>query len=255
MFRSYKDNLVCAFSTRKGGVSKGPYESMNLSLSSGDDPASVLKNYEIWCKSLGVDYCETVMVHQVHGNNVIRVKRDNCGEGLLKACKYDADGMITNEPGVALVTSHADCTPVYLYDPKHKAIGLCHAGWRGTTLEIASKAIEKMNEAFGSSPEDIYAAIGPCISQKYFECDADVISAILNMCTYTDGTYYFDEQSNKYHVSMPILNKSVLINSGLKKENIEIDGSCTYGCAEKFFSHRRMGSERGGHAALLMLKK
>ena len=108
---------------------------------------------------------------QTHTNNVVRVDERNKGQGLFRTRMKDVDGMVTNVPGVALVTYHADCTPVYLYDPVKKAIGMVHAGWRGTVKEIAGAAVRKLQTEFGTDPADLVAMIGPCISKEYFECD------------------------------------------------------------------------------------
>ena len=141
MFEQFKDKLVCDYSTRNGGVSTGCYDSMNLSLTTDDALANILENYKLWCGSLGIDTRQLVMLHQTHSSEVIRVDEENCGEGLYKPRRAGVDGMVTNSKGVALITSHADCAPIYIYDPVNEAIGLSHAGWRGTTLEIARRTV------------------------------------------------------------------------------------------------------------------
>ena len=255
MFERFNDKLICEYSTRIGGVSTGCYDSMNLSLTTDDAISNILANYEIWCRSLGVDTRQLVMVHQTHGNEVIRVSLENCGEGLYSPRRRGIDGMVTDARGVALVTSHADCTPIYVYDPIHEAIGLCHAGWRGTTREIAERTVNRMIDEFESDPVDLYAAIGPCISIKHFECDSDVIDAISNMNVRNiPHAYTYNPLKGKFNVSMPAINKAVLMSAGVPADHIEIDGSCTYEQRDKYFSHRRDGLARGGQVALLMLK-
>lgn len=120
-FNDYSDDIVFGFNTRTGGVSTGVYDSMNLSLTLPDDPEDVKKNYEIWCRDLGVRVQDLVIGLQTHTNNVVRVDERNKGQGLFRTRMKDVDGMVTNVPGVALVTYHADCTPVYLYDPVKKS--------------------------------------------------------------------------------------------------------------------------------------
>ena len=132
------ENIVSGFSTRLGGVSEGIYESMNLAFNRGDDAERVKKNYQIIGLSLGIRVSDMVYAHQTHTSNVMRVTREHCGMGIIKERSFsDMDALITDEPGVCLVTGHADCLPLYFVDRKNKAIGLAHAGWRGTAKDIA----------------------------------------------------------------------------------------------------------------------
>lgn len=260
-FDRFEDQLVYGYSTKHGGVSTGPYASMNLSFATGDDFENIRENFRIWCGALGVDPSATVMVGQTHTNNVIRVNEDNCGEGLIRARRQDVDGMVTDCPGVALVTSHADCVPLYYYDPVHRAIGLSHAGWRGTVAGMAAVTIRKMTDEFGSRPEDLYTRIGPCISQTYFECDRDVADAVMEMPVWDNGVCppadicYYDEEKGKYHVSLSRLDRAVMLHEGVPADHIEMADTCTYEHEELYFSHRRQGMARGGQAALVMIRK
>lgn len=253
-FEDYKDQIICAFSTRQGGVSTGVYESMNLSLTLSDDPANVRRNYEIWCESLGVNVHRMVMGRQTHTNNVVRVDARHCGQGLDRERMQDVDGLVTNVPGVALVTHHADCTPVYLFDPAHHAIGMIHAGWRGTVREIARVAVASMTREFGSQPAEMIARIGPCICREHFECDLDVVDAANAMSIDVSDQICYDSAKNKFHVSVPGINRKLLLSTGIPAERIDMQDRCTYGNPELYFSHRRDGLMRGGHAALLMLR-
>ncbi|WLD76005.1 peptidoglycan editing factor PgeF [Mogibacterium neglectum] len=228
---------------------------MNLSLTTDDALVNILENYKLWCGSLGIDTRQLVMLHQTHSNEVIRVDEKNCGEGLYKPRQLGVDGMVTKAKGVALITSHADCAPIYVYDPVNEVIGLSHAGWRGTTLEIARRTVEKMKDEFDSNPADLHAAIGPCISIKHFECGEDVISAISDMSVKDiPGAYTYNPDQGKFYVSLPIINKAVLMSAGIPESQIEIDGRCTFAERERYFSHRRDGLKRGGQMAVLMLK-
>lgn len=259
-FEGFRDKIVYDYSTKHGGVSTGVYASMNLSFTTGDDPAAVRENYRRWCTGLGADPARTVMVGQTHTANVIYADESHCGEGLMRDRVQDVDGMITDRKGIALITSHADCVPLYFYDPIHEAIGLAHAGWRGTVAGMAAVMIRKMQEAFGSAPADLYTRIGPCISQAYFACDRDVVDEVEKMplwdeqgmpaeiCTY-------DAEENKYHVSLSRLNRAVMLSRGVPADHIDMADACTYANEELYFSHRRQGLARGGQAALLMMKE
>lgn len=261
MLERFSEDLLASFSTREGGVSKDCYASLNLAHNTGDDPELVRINFERWCASLGVDPHRTVMVHQVHGNRVIEAEEQLLGEGIYRKKSVDADGMVTNRSGIALITSHADCAPLYLYDPVQRAIGMTHAGWRGTVAEIARETVKKMEECCGTSPQDIYAAVGPCIHAAAFACDADVAEPASAMhcfeelpSRFKEEAIYYRPSEGKYHVSLPLLNRASLMAAGVPAEQIEIDPRCTYEREELYFSHRRMGKNRGGHCALLMLR-
>ena len=271
----FRDKIVYDFSTKHGGVSTGIYASMNLSFSMGDDPEKVTENYRLWCEGLGVDYKRTVLLSQMHTTNVVRVDETNCGEGLFRKRQQYTDGMVTNCKGIALITYHADCVPLYFYDPVHEAIGMAHAGWRGTVGGMAQVMASKMKDEFGSAPEELYTRIGPCISQKYFECDSDVVDEVAAMPVWDmldlpasslhevpgydrrlpEEICTFDEAAGKYHVSLSRLNKLVMEAAGVPAEQIDMADACTYEHDELYFSHRRQGRARGGQAAMLMLKE
>ena len=134
--------VVCGFSTRLGGVSRGCCESMNLSFTRGDDPEAVMENYRRIGHALGISPEQIVCSDQTHTVNVRKVGRDDCGNGITKPKPYrDVDGLITDEAQVALATFYADCVPLYLVDPEKKAIGLAHSGWRGTVGKIGKATV------------------------------------------------------------------------------------------------------------------
>ena len=158
------------FSTRIGGVSEGIYSSMNLSFTRGDDENAVRENYRRMAKALDVKEDGFVLAAQTHTTNVHKVTLDNRGEKLR-----DVDGLITDVPGLCLVTSYADCVPLYFLDPVHRAIGLSHSGWRGTVGKIGKETLRKMQVEYGTDPKDVIAAIGPSICQDCYEVSEDVI--------------------------------------------------------------------------------
>ena len=173
------EGAVHCFSTRFGGVSEGALASLNLGVHRGDRPANVRENYRRLGAAVGFDPKNTVFTKQVHSDIVQRVGRQDCGRGLVFPVEEARDGLVTDEPGVALTIFSADCTPVLLFDPVARAIGAAHAGWRGTAAGIAARTVEAMRREFGCRPENLRAAIGPCISQCCFETDSDVPEAML----------------------------------------------------------------------------
>ena len=147
------------FSTRFGGVSEGYLASLNLGTHRGDRPENVRENYAILGRAVGFLPERTVFTRQVHSDVIERVGAAQCGRGLQYEATEGCDGLITDEPGVALTVFSADCTPVLLYDPVRRAAGAVHAGWRGTAAGIAAKAAEKMVRELGCRPENIRAAV------------------------------------------------------------------------------------------------
>ena len=164
------------FSTRLGGVSSGDFASLNLSFDRGDDPEAVRENFRRIGAAIGVRSEDMVLSQQTHTTNIRLVTEEDRGKGITKERDYtDVDGLVTNVPGICLVTSYADCVPLYFVDPVKKAIGLSHSGWRGTVGKIGRKTVEMMTEQFGSDPKDILAAVGPSVCVDCYEVSGDVI--------------------------------------------------------------------------------
>lgn len=239
-----------AFSTRLGGVSEGNIGSMNLSFHRGDKRENVIKNYEIICKAARIPTADLVFSKQTHTDNIKAVTKADCGTGFSKPEFSDIDGLITNEPHVALVTQYADCTPLLFCDPKKRVIGASHSGWRGTVKQIGRKTVEKMHSEFGCEPSDIIAAVGPCIHSCCYEVDGPVFNEFLNAGFDTDKIFK-EKPNGKYMLDLAFSNKLVLLESGIKEENIEVCDICTSCNSEELFSHRVMGNDRGNLAALI----
>lgn len=164
-----------AFSTRLGGASKGYFSTMNFSLTRGDNRDDVLENYRKMARILGADVSKMVLSHQTHTTNIRLVTEADAGKGIWRERDYEnIDGLITNVPGLTLVTFFADCVPLYFVDPVHRAIGLSHSGWKGTVHRMGQKTIEAMGEAFGTKPEDLCVCIGPSICRDCYEVSEEI---------------------------------------------------------------------------------
>lgn len=216
--------VTAAQSTRLGGHSQKPYDSLNLGKSTADDPGTVAKNRETFFGSLGIAQEQLVMSKQVHGNKVLVADRAGIHEG------YDAS--VTNVPGVFLAVSVADCTPILIHDEKHHAVAAIHAGWRGTVGGIVKEALSLMQEHYGTQGKDCKAFIGACISYRNFEVGEEVAQH------FTADQKSFDSNRNKYFVDLKKANAQQLMDFGLPKQNIEVSEFCTVAHNERFFSHR-----------------
>lgn len=244
-----------AFSTRMGGVSQGPFATMNFSFTRGDDPEAVKENYRRMANALEVDMERMVVTWQTHTTNVRLVSEKDYGKGVICERDYrDVDGLITNIPGVTLVTFFADCVPLYFVDTKNKAIGLSHSGWRGTVNRMGQKTLERMNEAFGTDPKDVIACIGPSICQDCYEVGPEVIEQFSRTFASDHHKNLFYEKPNgKYQLNLWEANRIVLSEAGIPGEQISITDICTYCNPELLFSHRRSAEKRGNLCAFLSL--
>ena len=240
------------FTTRLGGVSSGSLSSLNLGTHRGDDPRNVAENFRILADGLGFDPDKLVLTHQTHTDTVLRVGPQQYGAGLTQPELPECDGLITNIPGTALVVFTADCTPILLHDPVTGAVGAVHAGWRGTAAGIAGKTVQAMQTAYGCSPANIRAAIGPNIAACCFETDADVPQAMLEALG-SEAQASIRPAGQKYYVNLKELNALWLRRAGV--EHIELSDACTACRPDLFWSHRIAGSTRGSQGAIIVCKE
>ena len=243
------------FSTRKGGVSTGIFSSMNLNFKRGDDPDAVMENYRRMAAALNMRVEDMVLSDQTHTTNVRVITEEDRGKGILKPQDYsDVDGMITNVPGIVLVTSYVDCVPLYFVDPVRKAIGLSHSGWKGTVGHIGQKTVWKMHEVYGSEPKDIVAAIGPSICQSCYEVSDDVAEAFrANFTADEAADILLDKGNGKYQLDLWKANWYVLTDAGILPEHLSVTDLCTACHPDLLWSHRKTNGQRGGLSAFLSL--
>ena len=244
------------FSTRLGGVSEGFLGSMNLSFTRGDDPEKVRENFRKMGTAIGFETKDLVLSDQTHTTNVRRVTEADRGKGFDKEKDYaDVDGLITNVPGLMLVTIYADCVPLYFVDPVHKAIGLSHSGWKGTIHRIGKVTLERMAEEFGTRPEDVQTAIGPSICQDCYEVSEDVARAFMDeFADRLDDRLVYRKDNGKYQLNLWRANELVLLEDGIRPEHLTITNVCTCCNHELLFSHRASHGQRGNLGAFLGLK-
>ena len=237
------------FTTRHGGVSEGYLSSLNLGIHRGDQPENVRKNYEILGEALGFDIENLVFTRQTHTNIVRVVDGSNRGEGLFREVIPECDALVTDTPGLVLAAFTADCTPILLHDPVTGAVGAVHAGWRGTVGDIAGNAVRAMTEHFGVRPENIRAAIGPNIGVCCFETHEDVPNAVRAVLG-EEAEGFIVPSGEKFRVDLKGVNAALLRRCGVK--DIEISCDCTACHPDRFWSHRRVGNDRGSLAAIIV---
>lgn len=238
------------FSTRLGGVSTGNCATMNISTTRGDSPETVEENRRRIASAIGVKPEDMTYTHQTHTTNVAVVKEEDRGARFM-----ETDGMVTNVPGICLVTFYADCVPLFFVDPVHRAIGLSHSGWRGTVGRIGKVTVEKMTENYGTDPKDVIAAVGPSICQDCYEVSEDVI------CRFRENfpeecwpDLFYNKGDGKYQLNLWKANEYVFAEAGIRREHTAVTNVCTHCNPDILFSHRTTGEKRGNLSAFLALK-
>ncbi len=264
-WREADSQISAGCSTRLGGVSGGAMASLNCGLHVGDEPDRVLENRRRVAQCAGFPFDAWTCAEQVHGGEALAVAREHRGKGRKSMDDAIAgkDALVTNEAGVMLAAVFADCVPLYFFDPVRRAVGLAHAGWRGTACNIAKAAVEAMNRAYGSEAEHMLAAIGPAIGPCCYEVDRAVIdrmAAALNRDM--DGgearaalrLAVEDKGSGRFMLDLKELNRQFMIKAGILPTRIECSERCTSCQNDLLFSHRRQRGNTGRMAAWIGLK-
>ena len=240
------------FSTREGGITVDPPKaSLNLSWTRCGSPEEVIANFKIFAEGAGIDYDDMAVVNHEHGANVLRLAHEHRGRGFYKDPLPPCDGIITDDPTVTLVTSHADCRAYFFYDPVHRAIGMAHAGWKGTLLRIGAEMARRMAEEFDTDPSDIIAATGPCICRDCFEVDADLGEKFQSEFGYPGISR--PGRQGKAYVDLELAAAVQFVEAGIRPESITLMNACTYENRQHFFSHRRDKGITGSMAAYIKL--
>jgi len=241
-----------AIFTRQGGVSPAPFQSLNLSVSVPDEKTRVYANRRRAYGVFGRDTANVVHAHLVHGAEVARVTQRDNGSWVDRI-----DGIISNEPDCALTMNYADCTPVFLYDPLNKAIGLGHAGWLGTVRDLPGALVRAMTAEFGSDPATLLAGIGPTIGPCCYEVSEPVISKVQGAFANPDSLLV-DSPNGKSqvdggrpHFDLPEANRRNLQRAGIQE--IEMSGLCTACRTDLFFSHRAEHGRTGRFGTIFIL--
>ncbi|HYZ90064.1 MAG TPA: peptidoglycan editing factor PgeF [Myxococcales bacterium] len=257
------EGVVHGFSVRTGGVSRGPYQSLNVGRGVGDDPRAVDENLRRLAAAAGFSGADAfVSAHQVHGDRVVAATRGSTPREVLPPSAppiadvgqdadspIRADAVISLERGAAAAVRVADCVPVLLYAPDVGVACAVHSGWRGARAAIAARGVRALQLVAGADPARIVAAIGPCIGRCCYEVGADLASSFRNQ--YGPRAADDPQSAAKPHLDLRFCVESALISAGVSKDRIEHAGGCTSCDISAFFSHRRDRGTTGRHLAFI----
>lgn len=242
-----------AFTTRAGGVSPAPYESLNLGFHVGDDPGNVIANRERACRLLGTGLSRLVAGGQVHGNRVVTVDASLAGRGALSLedALPGVDALVTATPGVLLSSYYADCVPLFFLDPVRRVVALAHAGWRGTVRRIGMATVRHMEQHHGCRARDILAAVGPAIGSCCYEVDRPVMEAA--QACLPGRVPARPAGPGRWLLDLPEMNRLILLEAGLEPGRVIMAGYCTACHVRLFYSYRAQNGRTGRMASLIML--
>lgn len=241
------NSLAHGIFTRRGGVSQSHWTSLNVGSVNGDDAEAVRENHRRMYRAIDVNAKRAVTTWLVHGADTIAVEHPAKGRSWLAP----ADGMITNQPDTPLVMRFADCVPLLLYDPAKRAIGLGHAGWRGTVKNMAAGMVKAMRNAYGSQPEDIEAMIGPAISQRNYQVGEDVAAQVYACYGGEPDLISRDPDSGRARFDLWRANQLDFARQGVR--NVTVMRICTFDNTHDFFSHRAEQGKTGRFGVVISL--
>jgi polyphenol oxidase len=240
----YADSVRHFTSTRQEGVSRGAFSSLNLGNFTDDDASSIFQNRKILCQELEISIENLLNAQQTHGTQVkivdeafMRIPLDE-----RKPLLHGFDAFITNLPNVCITVTTADCVPVLLYDQEHKAVAAIHSGWKSTLHNIVQATIGLMQTHYGTNPQQLIAAVGPCISQEVYEVGADLYEQFSEKA-FPVEQFFLPKENGKY--LFDIRGAVGLQLQELGVNDIEISSYCTYTHSDLFFSARRQGAASG----------
>lgn len=244
--------MIAGFTTRHEGVSRPPYNSLNLGSNTLDSTHNVEGNRSLLARSIGATLDRFLTVTQVHGTDLLVIDAPN--PELSHFLKLECDGIVTNQPGIAIAVCVADCVPILLHDPVNGVVAALHAGWQGTVGNIAGKGVEAMVSIFGCDKKDIRAAIGPAISGCCYEVDAPVRDAFKKAGAAWE-LFAKEQGDGKWLLDLAAANRRLLTDAGLGSGQIEAAELCVCCNQGLFFSYRRDGGDTGRQVGFIMLEE
>jgi YfiH family protein len=243
---------IQGFTTRHEGVSRPPYNSLNLGLNTQDQQANVEGNRSLLTRAFGVNQEALVTLRQIHGSDILVINEPN--EDYSHFLSVEGDAVITNQTDVMIGVCVADCTPILLCDPDKKVIAVVHAGWKGTAARLVTKTVAGMQSEFGCDPATLYAAIGPCIQKCCYEVDEPVRKAFLQSDINWEACSEL-KSPGKWQLDLAAANRELLQIAGVRGDAIQLSEQCVCCHSEQFFSYRRDKEESGRQMGFIMLNK
>lgn len=245
--RTQTGTIKAGMSTRRGGYSSPPYESLNFGYHVSDDPQMVTKNRRRLGDIIGIPPERWIAGEQVHGHQVALVTSNDAGKGALDyhSVIKGVDGLLTADKDVLLTACYADCTPLYFWSKEHPAVGLAHAGWKGTVGEIAAVMIDRFQNDIGIQPNQLSVAIGPSIGPCCYEVDNHVGDKVKQISGVDHTNVMTLKENGHFMLNLQLLNKLILLKNGILEDNIFTTTRCTSCHTDTFFSHRKEGGPTG----------
>ena len=240
-------------SSRVGGKSAPPFASLNLGLHTGDDAETVWHNRQMFSRAVGLPAEQIITAEQVHGDIVQVVSEHQAGRGAKhyhEAIK-GTDALITNIPGLPLMLFFADCVPVLIFDPVNKAVGVSHAGWKGTVAKITQKTVLSMQQHYNTKPQDCLIGIGPSIGPCCYEVDEVVMTKL--RAGFTQWEELVAPHGERWQLNLWEANRRQLVEIGVLDSKITVSGVCTACNTDIFFSHRAEAGRTGRIGAVIAL--
>ena len=229
----------------------------NVGLFCGDCEQTVESNLQRLCRALKIDRSKLVYPRQTHGTEICTIDSAffTLSAGQQKEALDGKDALITDLTETAIAVTTADCVPVLLYDPVHRAAAAIHAGWRGTVQLITRRTIEAMRQRYGSRAEDMYAAIGPCIGREAYEVGNEVAEAFARSGYNLDSIAARNSATGKYHIDLAAANADLLLRDGIALDRLEVCGLCTHTLHDTFYSVRALGADTGRFLTGILIRK
>jgi len=246
-------NIKHAISSRLGGTSKQPFSSLNLGLHVEDNDKDVIVNRQLFCEAIGMHFDHIVTAQQLHTDIVAVITAKEVGKGAQNYSDAISatDALITNVPNIPLMLFFADCVPVLIVDPVQHAVGVVHAGWKGTVAKIAQKTIVSMQVNFGTDPKDCLVGIAPSIGPCCYEVDEVVVNKIKKQ--FDNWEELVSPTGNKWYFDLWKANCIQLEQIGVKSNHIVVSGVCTACNHDLFFSYRKENGCTGRMGAAIIL--
>ncbi len=246
------NSVIHGFSTRVGGVSAEPFSAMNLGLNLGEDNDLVEINRCLFVKALGAGNPDIYTIRQTHGTRIVQI--DDAKIPAVEYRQAQGDALMTNLPGIPIGVLTADCVPILLIDPVQRAVAAVHAGRQGSLLRIVTHVVRRMQDAFGTEPEHLRAAVGPGIEARCYDIGETLAADVRERFAHAEP--FLQEEDGAHYLDLRGMNHADLVAAGLREAHIHHVNLCTACEAQTFYSYRRRrGGQTGRMMSLVMLKE